>query len=213
MMYKIQGGLAHNYLMDACPPLTRDRTCYDLRSGMDVSTPPTRTTTYQKSFLPQTIKDWNSLDRTVRDLKTIENFKDYQSKNCGYKLNTLYHYGANKSAINQTRMRLGLSGLSFQRFSYNHIDNPKCLNCNAPKEDPTHYFLLCPVYAEQREELLLNVTDLLHINNIEIDFPNPKFQIALVNLLLQGNSILNATDNEKIFHFVQDFIKNTGRFP
>ena len=143
VMYKIQTGMAPPYLTNACPQLTRDRTCYNLRSGMDVTAPQTRTATYQKSFFPQTIKDWNSLGRTVREVDNITKFKDHLKTNTGYKTNKLYQHSISKSAINQTRMRLGLSGLSSQRFDYKHIDDPKCLTCNAKIEDPEHYFLTC----------------------------------------------------------------------
>jgi hypothetical protein len=33
------------YLINACPQLTRDRTNYDLRSGMNITMPQKRTTT------------------------------------------------------------------------------------------------------------------------------------------------------------------------
>jgi hypothetical protein len=213
MMYKIQGGLVPPYLHNACPPLTRDRTTYNLRSAMDVTVPQTRTTTYQKSFFPQTIKDWNMLSQTVREIKTIDSFKELQNKKCGYHLNTLYQNDSSRQAINHTRIRLGLSGLAFQRFSYKHIDNPQCNNCSALKEDPIHYLLLCPAYANHREEFLTNVMELLNLNNIEIDFLNLKSRQFLVEIILNGTPLLSELDNRKVFQLTQSFIKNTGRFP
>jgi hypothetical protein len=38
MMYKIQNKLVPTYLRNACPPLTRERTTYNLRTGMDITT-------------------------------------------------------------------------------------------------------------------------------------------------------------------------------
>jgi hypothetical protein len=108
VMFKIQNGLVPPYLADTCPPLTRDRTTYHLRSGMNITTPQIRTSTYQKSFFPQTINDWNELDRATRGLKTIDTFKDKLKNSLGYKTNHLYHQYPSKAAVNQTRMRLGL---------------------------------------------------------------------------------------------------------
>jgi hypothetical protein len=61
LMFKIQNNLAPKYLTDLCPKLTSERTTYDLRTGMNITQPQTKTTTYQKSFFPQSIKDWNNL--------------------------------------------------------------------------------------------------------------------------------------------------------
>ena len=110
------------------PPLTRDRTNYNLRSGMNITTPQIRTTTYQKSFFPNSIKDWNELDMSARGCPSIDSFKEYQKKNCGFKVNSLFNKYSTKESINQSRIRLGLSGLSSQRHDYNHIDSPKCLS-------------------------------------------------------------------------------------
>ena len=113
---------------------------------MNISTPQVRTTTYQSSFFPASIKDWNDLDLEARNSVSIEAFKEYQKKNSGYKTKRLFSRYSNKAAVNHTRIRLGLSGLASQRHDYNHIDDPKCQTCHARCEDPAHYFLLCPSY-------------------------------------------------------------------
>ena len=99
------------YLFNACPALTRDRTIYDLRSGMNITVPPVRTTYYQKSFFPQTISDWNELNPSIRNVGTLSTFKEHLKKMSGYKPNKLFHHNSNKAAINHTRIRLGLSRL------------------------------------------------------------------------------------------------------
>jgi hypothetical protein len=205
--------MAPPYLTNACPQLTRDRTCYNLRSGMDVTAPQTRTATYQKSFFPQTIKDWNSLGRTVREVENITKFKDHLKTTTGYKTNKLYQHSMSKPAINQTRMRLGLSGLSSQRFDYKHIDDPKCQTCNAKIEDPAHYFLNSPTYTVQRESFLREICDILHSKDIEVDFRKRKFRTFLITALLEGTSLLNEIENENFFKITQEYISNTKRFP
>jgi hypothetical protein len=212
-MFKIQKGLIPQYLITACPPLTRDRTTYNLRSGWDITTFQTKTTTYQKSFFPQSVKDWNGLDRTMRSIKTLDTFKDHQKKNAGFKTTKLYHHRSNAPAINHTRIRLGLSGLASQRFDYNHIDDPRCIKCGAKREDPIHYFLTCPVFENPRREFLNDICEILHFNNIAVEFHRGSFRKFLIQTILRGSILLNDVENKNIFLKTQLFIYNTKRFP
>jgi hypothetical protein len=117
---------------------------------MNITQPQIRTTTYQKSFFPQSINDWNSLSKPIREINSMTGFKDHQKKYSGYKCNRLYHHNCSRAAVNHTRLRLGLSGLASQRYDYKHINNPECVYCGALKEDLTHYFLLCPTFSPHR---------------------------------------------------------------
>jgi hypothetical protein len=214
-MFKIQTGLAPNYLTNACPPLTRDRTTYNLRSGMNITTPQSRTTSYQKSYFPNSIKDWNELDPKLRGATSLAAFKDCQKKliNSQYKTNHFFHHANSKEAINHTRIRLGLSGLASQRFDYNHIDSPKCTRCPARKEDPIHYFLTCPIYAIPRADLLQEVTDIFHANNLIVNFGKKQFREQFVEVLLRGTPLLVEEENLQILKLAQTYIKKTQRFP
>jgi hypothetical protein len=212
LMYKIQHGLSPNYLTNLCPPLTRDRTEYNLRTGMNISAPLQRTTTYQKSFFPQTISDWNSLSSNVREIPTLDSFKDTLKKLTNPKPNKLYHHNNSQEAINHTRMRMGLSGLSAHRFEYNHIDDPKCLNCNRGTESTLHYLILCPAYQEPRQIFLSDICDVLTRNNLEIDFLNIHFRNYLVDTCLRGDTNLDFPSNLEIFEITQKFVKESHRF-
>jgi hypothetical protein len=195
------------------PPLTRDRTSYHLRSGMNITTPPIRTSTYQHSFFPQTIGDWNGLDRSIRGLKTIDTFKDKLKNSLGCRTNHLYHHYPSKAAVNQTRMRLGLSGLSAQRFEYKHIDNPKCLLCNALSEDLIHFFLLCPNHNGPRDAFLTDTSRVLNNNGIEIEFSSKRFRNVFIDIILKGSKLLSDQSNLTIFEITQKYIKDSQRFP
>jgi hypothetical protein len=213
LMYKIQHNLVPPYLRDICPPLTRDRTTYDLRTGMNITVPSQRTTTYQNSFYPQSIKDWNNLDKKFRQAPSINNFKDKLKATSNQKSNPLYHHNNNKAAINQTRMRLGLSALSSQRHDYKHIDDPKCRSCNGAKEDTTHYFMTCPTYALPRPNLMISACAILYTYNIQVDFLNRRFRKFFVKALLGGSDVLTEIDNHKMIELCQTFIRESKRFP
>jgi hypothetical protein len=212
VMFKLQHGLLPPYLIQICPPLTRDRTSYDLRSGMNITTPQMRTTTYQQSFFPKSIKEWNELDMIARGCPSIDSFKELHKKRNIYKSNPLFRKYSNKSAVNQTRIRLGLSGLSSQRHDYNHIDNPKCLTCHATCEDPPHYFLLCPTYEVARADFLEDICQILHANSIEVDFNSNQFVKAFIDMILNGTELLNEETNSDIFQITQKYIDESKRF-
>jgi hypothetical protein len=213
-MFKIQKGLAPPYLTEQCPPLTRERTVYNLRSGENITTPQIKTATFHKSFFPQSIDDWNKLDMGTRTVKTIDTFKDHYKKNCGYKTNKLYHQYPSKAVVNQTRMRLGLSGLASHRHNYKHIDNPKCDYCPSRREDPVHYFLTCPAHAVHRVDFMRDVCQILHsIENFEVEFRSSRFRTLFIDIILKGTPLLNEAENRKIFEITQKYIKNSQRFP
>jgi hypothetical protein len=211
-MFKIQHNLTPQYLKGICPQLTRERTAYDLRTGMNITTPLPKTVTYQKSFLPNSINDWNNLSMDIRNLPSISSFKDHQKKTSGLKTNSLYHHDSSKAAINHTRIRLGLSALSSQRFDYNHINDPRCLTCGARNEDPTHYFMLCPTYNGPRPTFITGICDILRGNNIDIDFRRRHFRNLFLEIIIKGSDHLNPNVIAEIFKITQEFIKESKRF-
>jgi hypothetical protein len=184
VMFKIQNGLTPNYLRGICPALTRNRTDYNLRTGANITTPAQRTTTYQMSFIPETIRDWNKLDVLTKSVTSIESFKYKLKSKIINKPNPLFYHNNSKAAINQSRIRMGLSALSSQRFNYNHIVSPRCLTCNARIEDPAHYFLTCPTYDIARPNLLNGICDILRKADIEIDFRRRHFCVFLIKTIL-----------------------------
>ena len=213
VMFKLQRGLAPPYLQNLCPPLTRDRTPYNLRTGSNITMPQQKTSTYQRSYFPQSIKDWNEIALKHREIGTIDAFKEHQKKTCSYKINHLYHLYSTRAAINQTRIRLGLSGLASQRCDYNHIKDPKCIKCNDKCESPAHYFLTCPAYAAHRVEFLEQICRILQENGIEVDLTRTSFRKLFINTILKGSPLLDDLNNGLIFVITQSFIQNSQRFP
>jgi hypothetical protein len=213
VMFKLLRGMAPNYLLNLCPPLTRDRTTYNLRTGQNVTMPQQKTSTYQNSFFPKSIKNWNELSIRDREVGTIQTFKEHQKKTSGFKVNILYHLYSSKSAINHTRIRLGLSGLASQRFDYKHIKDPICTRCNAKSESPAHYFLKCPSYAAHRPFFLREICLIFQNNNIEVDLAKPSFQKIFINTILRGSLLLDDLNNGTIFFLTQLYIQQTQRFP
>ena len=95
---------------------------------------------------------------------------------------------------------------------YNHIDNSRCISCNALCEDPAHYFLLCPAYEIPHADFLDEICQILHENNVEVDFNSNLFVSAFIDMILNGTELLNGTSNSDIFKITQTFITNSDRF-
>jgi hypothetical protein len=212
VMYKIQNGLTPPYLSNECPPLTRERTNYNLRTGMNITIPPLRTTSYQKSFFPHTITDWNNLEDNIKNLPSIDCFKENLKKISSPKPNPLFHHDGSKAAINHTRIRLGLSGLCSHRYNYKHINDPKCPTCDASCEDPTHYFLTCPTYNAQRHNFLIDICEILFTNDIEVDFTRRLYRTFFINTILKGSEDLTYQENQRIFTLTKTYILDSHRF-
>ena len=61
-LYKIINGLTTQYLRALIPQRVQNTSRYPLRNMNDLIVPTTRTASYINSFLPSTIREWNSLD-------------------------------------------------------------------------------------------------------------------------------------------------------
>ena len=189
------------------------RTPYNLRTGTNITMPQQKTTTYQNSFFPKSIKDWNEQTTKDREIGTINTYRDHHKKNSGFKVNVLYHLYSSKAAINHTRIRLGLSGLASQRFDYKHITDPKCIRCNAKSESPAHFFLTCPSYSVQRADFIREICQIFQNNNIEVNLAKKSSQNFVLNTILRGSILLDDLNNGIIFFLTQLYIQKTQRFP
>jgi hypothetical protein len=212
LMYKIQNNLAPTYLVDACPPLVGEISNYNLRNAGNIALPMGRKTGYLNSFLPSSVRLWNSLEENIKNRNSIEAFKFHLKKAKSRKKNKLYPKFNGVGAINHTRIRMGLSGLKAQRHAYNHVPSPTCDYCGARREDPMHYFLQCQVFAIMRVVLLREVTNLYRTKNIVRDLTRTIVQKELVNCLVTGDTRLNDSENTKLFEMVQTYIRTSKRF-
>ena len=75
MFYNIQNNNAPRYLCDLIPPTIQSTTVYALRIGSDIIIPFCRLSNTCDSFIPSTIRQWNSLDPSLRNVDYIAKFK------------------------------------------------------------------------------------------------------------------------------------------
>ena len=219
LFHKMFYNIAPSYLSDLILPL-KNRPCrYPRREQyMNHLLPPlARGEAAKNFFLPMGTRMWNNLNKEIRDITSFIGFKFKLKKLFLPEKNRLYTLAASRGAIHQARMRMGLSGLNFQRFQYDLIDYQFCHSCGANREDSYHFFFDCPSYAALRNTLLHQMENMLEkISIIVLDLtPDPSenfLRTFLVDLYLRGNKNLNFEENKQLFGMVQKYIVSTQRF-
>ena len=97
----------------------------------------------------------------------------------------------------QARLRRKCSSLKSDLFRCKIIDTCYC-DCGYNIETVEHFFLVCPLYIVQRENLLQGMRNL-------------NFEISVENILF-GNSDMDTDNNCRLFLLVQKFILDSKRF-
>ena len=197
LFYKIMKEDAPEYLLDLIPPTVAETNNYNLRSSQNIYQTSSRLSLYQESFIPSSIKLWNSLDLSVRNELSLNMFK----------LKIKQKYYKNKSPLDISilaidicftrKIRNKCSALNMDLYHANVKPNAMC-QCGYLYENAQHYFLSCKNYTVQRNTLFFE----LRKENIPTDFEN----------LMYGNALFNMNINTLIFIKVQNYIKETNRF-
>ena len=193
-LYKIINDLTPLYLRTILPERVQQQSRYRLRNSNNFSIPIARTTTYYKSFLPATLRSWNSLDEAVKQSPTISSFKRNiarPNENVPQYYETIQL--SRKSQILHTRLRLECSSLNHHLFKKNLIDSPLCACGQA--ETSAHFLLKCPRYDNLRQRYFSVLRRPLTIS-------------YLLNGIPEENNDVNNT----LFKQVQLYITATKRF-
>ena len=202
MFYNIQNNNAPDYLCSCIPPTVQSTTVYPLRNGEDIIVPFCRLTITNDSFIPSTIRKWNSLDPSTRKTESISKFKN-EIKRLDTHIQhvpSYYAYGPRKLNMILTQIRCCGSFLNSDLFRVKIVSSPSCNRCGARLENAYHYFFECRAYAISREILFQNLHWLPE--NCKLD----------LQLLTCGSSDLMTEQNEMIFKQVFEYIKRSERF-
>ena len=200
LFFKMFSHLTPLYLSSLIPPSVSDMSRYNLRNSDQLQTIDSRTNLYFNSFLPSTVRAWNSLPAEVKQSQTTHSFRYYFNKN---KIPVpKYYYSKNrKTQILHTRLRTNCSSLNLDIFLKGITDSPMCRYCRyrlcGSIESSQHFFFHCPYYQQQRNALL-NVVSTYHRPTLD--------------LLLYGESSLSYDVNMVIFENIHRFILNCKRF-
>ena len=140
------------------------------------------------SFLPSTIREWNTLGNTVQSCPSVSSFKKNMSTR--QPAPNYYLTGSRNEQILHARIRTNCSSLHYTLFSKNIIQDKFC-TCGEI-EDVQHFLFSC-----QRQIMLEKVQ---------------RHCVPTLNVLLYGERSLNSNTNCIIFKAVQEFITHSKRF-
>ncbi|KAK3096455.1 hypothetical protein FSP39_000336 [Pinctada imbricata] len=190
--YKMIHNLTPQYLSNLVPQRVHQVSNRTLRNNDDFSIPYARTNLYSKSFLPQTVRDWNNLPDQLKLAPSLNSFKTLLN-NDKRKPPKYYFFGNRQSQILHSRLRLHCSSLNADLFD-NHISESNLCTCGSP-ETAEHFLLTCNKYSEIRNRT---------IDTIPLSYS--------IQILLEGNNLLSDSLNEEIFSKVHEFIIKSRRF-
>lgn len=193
LFYKMVNNFTPTYLSSLLPPLVGNVSRYNLRNQNNYQTINCKSQLYFNSFLPSSVREWNSLEDSICLSQSVNSFK--KCIRVTREIPKYYCSGNRKGQILHTRLRTGCSSLNYHLFRKNIINDEYCVCGNI--EDTNHFLFVCPRFDIQRQ---IMINKLLRICNPTLD------------VLLYGDSNLNFEQNVEIFETVQEFIVRTKRF-
>ena len=151
------------YLSFLIPPSVNETSQFNLRIANNISTINVRANQYFNSFLPSTIRYWNSLSEEQRNSTSVASFKHTlnQTHICVPKY---FFVSEIRPQVLHTRLHAKCSALNYEIYLKNLTYTPLCRCCN--NETSEHFFLHCRYYHRQRLEMIKTISPLCHITLI-----------------------------------------------
>jgi hypothetical protein len=195
LFYKIVNGLSPPYLCELLPIRVAGRMRYALRTSHDFRVPVCRTNIFMRSFMPNTVMEWNRLDHDIRNAISLERFKNKCSVH-RERANSLYYYGPRSLNVQMARLRIGCSNLHSHLCRNLHVEESASCQCGYAEEDCDHYFFRCTLYAAQRLQLFREI----------------ERATVSIQTILHGDANISVDENILILDAIHQFIVDTGRF-
>ena len=163
-----------------------------------------KTFRFSNTYFPNTLKEWNCLDESIRNSGSIAIFKHKLLNIIRPKPNSLFNIYDLLGTVHLTRLRIQFSPLNEHKFRHNfNCTSPLCTYCNV-LEDNEHFLLHCHKYSSPRDDLLES------LSKIPLDTSLFSSQ-QLCQILLYGSPTLNKLENKMVLESTVAFIKNTKR--
>ena len=112
LIYNIQNGSTPPYLLDLIPQQSKVRLFTHIRNGNDIIVPFCRFSLTRDSFVPATVRKWNGLNLSVRNLDTLSKFKKAIRSSISMPIPRHYSYGPRKLNIILTQLCCNASFLN-----------------------------------------------------------------------------------------------------
>ena len=164
-----------------------------------------RTDTFKNSFFPNVINEWNKPDEKIKGATSFF-LKASLLKMGRPHANSTYRIHNPVGIRLLTRLRLGLSHLTEQKFRHNFPDCVTPLfSCSIKPETTLHFFLHCRNFLNIRRKLIDKIK-LLDETLLQLK------DESLLKVLLFGSEIYNEQVNVQILNASIDYILDSDKF-
>ena len=146
------------YIRHVLPQTRITNTHRTLRNYTTLTLPPNNTTSFQRSFIPSTTRQWNTLPNQLRTLTSHKKFKRGIDNLFGMPHPPPYFsHGSKIGNTYHTQIRTGSLPLNAYLFNLQKLPSPNCI-CNHPSETIQHFLLTCPLYQQIRHHLFTQLS-------------------------------------------------------
>ena len=214
IFFKMHMSQAPVYLNNLLPTRARTNVRINLRRAINqvnYTTPLSRNGYRYKSFLPSTVRLWNSLPLNFSLFSSVLAFKR--------KLSVHYHvprkikcyqYGYASLRIHHARIRMGFSQLNLDLFHHGCTASPACA-CLHLNESAQHFLLECLLLFDLTYRMLTALNHSFNNEVLSVDV-GLMDNNTLCKRLVCGSPDLSDAENLVIFDTVFQFIKDSRRF-
>ena len=165
-----------------------------------------RTKAFNSSFYPYATKEWWALGEEIRNIVSVNKFKEIILSFIRPKENSVFVIHDTKGLKLLTHLRLDFSHSNERKFSHGFKDtvDPMC-KCGLETELTLHFLLRCRLYSTIRIKLL---DDIYPLAPSLTNYPNEK----RLNILLYGSEYFSVKTNQSILKSTIKFSKSSERF-
>ena len=202
---KCEQSFIPEYITAIIPENRQNVTGRTLRNSHLQTLPSNRTSSFNKSFIPDTTRLWNALPADFYLITSNVAFKTALKKHISVpKPPRYYGLGTKRSNRLHTRLRLGMSCLHAHQYQILKTPSPQC-SCGNTLENTKHFALHCAHYQQCRSRMFANITYIM-----QRDFSTLPGPIQL-DILLNGKS-LTSTESFRVAEEFHKFLLTTNRF-
>ena len=175
-----------------------------LRNYGTLTLPANRTTSFQRSFIPNTTRTWNTLPETLRTQPSHNRFKKGIADLFGTtKPPTYFSFGSKLGNTYHTQIRTGSLQLNAYLYQTQRLSSPGCL-CGHKSETLQHFIFHCPLFQDFRTKLLRQLSQLLGPDFTRLS------NADILHTLTHGHNI-HSDDGRVLAGLFQGYVKESMR--
>ena len=203
LFFKIYKSQCPKYLFDK---ISQSNCQYRTRNAQNIPDINVKHQFFKNSYFPSTIIEWNKLDSSIRNLKTLNIFKSKILNFLRPTANSIFVCHNPIGVKLLIRIRLALSHLREHKFKHSFQDtlNPLC-SCGKEFETTFDIVLSCPNYYDERLTLLSKIRN-ISSNILE----NTNSQIG--QFFLYGDKNFTASTNFIIVNLTIEYMLANKKF-